>query len=455
MISMKKGISPLLSGTMFILITVVVATIVAGWLTVLSKDRSDALQNSTDQRLRCEYADLFAQRVSYDCNANCFTGVPYTMNATIKNGGSVKIEFYEANLVYNDGSIVKLKTTRQGVNGGASLDARFNDILIYSNPIIPFSLIDAQPATDQDTRGLWRFNEGTGNITEDAKFDNDGIIYASWSSGRFGYALSFNGTSLVVVKKSDELDIANNITIEAWIKSDNNSQESVGIICKGEQDGESYCLTFNNKTIVFYVRDAFANSYTATSSNTISDNGWHHVAGVYDSQKVAVYLDRVKSEGDTFDGELRINLDNLTFGNRETEPNTFVNGFQGTIDEVKISNTSRTFVDPTTVTSINLTYILSHPQMTRAILYDSQGAVVVQDSLNTDYFEKTINNLPVDEYRVLVEAEDGTYEKWYPSAAGSCIDHDVLDRITIVSTNCPNTAYDSVPGNEVALVNCA
>ena len=392
-----KAISPLLSGTIFILITVVIATLVAGWLTVLSRERSESLENTTGQQLRCEYADLFIEKAYFGCNENCFTGVPFSFNVTLKNGGSVSADFRDANFIFKDGSVVKLKTTPQTIGGGTTKKIVFNDIMIYSEPPIPLIFSDIRPQIDHDTRELWRFDEASGETTEDeTEYNNDGYVNgASWVDGKFNAALSFNNESYVNVPKSDSLDIRGNITVEAWIKSRNNSQIDSGILCKGGED-LAYCLVFHDRTINFLIGDSFGNIYKAVSSNIVNDNEWHHIVGVYDYAKVSVYLDGVKSDGDAFDGEIRLNLRNITIGNKENNLGAFVNGFQGSIDELMISNTTRTFIDPTTVTTIDLTYVLSHPNMIKATLYNSAGNIISEDEINGDHSERTFYALPIE-----------------------------------------------------------
>jgi hypothetical protein len=327
--------------------------------------------------------------------------------------------------------------------------------MIYSEPPIPLIFSDIRPQIDHDTRALWRFDEASGETTEDeTEYNNDGYVNgASWVDGKFNAALSFNNESYVNVPKSDSLDIRGNITVEAWIKSRNNSQIDSGILCKGGED-LAYCLVFHDRTINFLIGDSFGNIYKAVSSNIVNDNEWHHIVGVYDYAKVSVYLDGVKSDGDAFDGEIRLNLRNITIGNKENNLGAFVNGFQGSIDELMISNTTRTFIDPTTVTTIDLTYVLSHPNMIKATLYNSAGNIISEDEINGDHSERTFYALPIDQYRIVVESADGVNEKWYPSTSGECISTAQLDRITITSTNCPSTAYDSLLGREVNFVNC-
>lgn len=73
---------------------------------------------------------------------------------------------------------------------------------------------------DPYTVALWHFDEDEGNTAFDAtEYHNDGAIHeASWTTGKFGSALSFDGyNDYVYVSDSPSLDIADEITIEAWI----------------------------------------------------------------------------------------------------------------------------------------------------------------------------------------------------------------------------------------------
>lgn len=64
------------------------------------------------------------------------------------------------------------------------------------------------------------FEEGTGATTFDqSPYGNDGTITgASWASGIYGEALTFDGNDYVTVSDSSSLDVSSEITIEAWAK---------------------------------------------------------------------------------------------------------------------------------------------------------------------------------------------------------------------------------------------
>ena len=68
----------------------------------------------------------------------------------------------------------------------------------------------------------YSFDEGSGTVVNDSSGNsNNGTISgASWvTAGKFGGALSFNGSnSRVIVNDSASLDLTNGMTLEAWVK---------------------------------------------------------------------------------------------------------------------------------------------------------------------------------------------------------------------------------------------
>src|ERR1041384_7419120 len=66
----------------------------------------------------------------------------------------------------------------------------------------------------------YSFDEGSGATVNDFSGNgNTGTISgATWTLGKFGNALSFNGsTNWVTVNDSDSLDLSTGMTLEAWV----------------------------------------------------------------------------------------------------------------------------------------------------------------------------------------------------------------------------------------------
>jgi hypothetical protein len=65
------------------------------------------------------------------------------------------------------------------------------------------------------------FDEGAGTRTSDASGSNNNgaISGATWTVGRFGRALSFDGVNdLVSVADSNSLDLSSGMTLQAWLQ---------------------------------------------------------------------------------------------------------------------------------------------------------------------------------------------------------------------------------------------
>jgi hypothetical protein len=92
-------------------------------------------------------------------------------------------------------------------------------------------------AADSHTVGLWHLNNGAGTIAEDSSgFGHDGFLNAGavWTeTGRFEKAILFNGqSSCVSIPHHDDLNLAEQFTVEAWVKPDDSSDSRV-ILNKG------------------------------------------------------------------------------------------------------------------------------------------------------------------------------------------------------------------------------
>src|SRR5262249_27419290 len=81
------------------------------------------------------------------------------------------------------------------------------------------------PAAPSGLVAAYGFDEGTGTTVTDASGNgNSGTITnATWStSGKYGKALSVNGTSaLVTIPNSASLQLSNGMTLEAWVNPTN------------------------------------------------------------------------------------------------------------------------------------------------------------------------------------------------------------------------------------------
>jgi len=393
--------------------------------------------------------------------------VPYSLSADVQNSGSVGIDFDKANLIMKGSTIYIFRTTPDSIAAGSTKTVYFDDIMITSDPIIPVSLVDLPNTVDSNTRALWHLDEGDDNVVYDATPNsNVGETNATWGTGKFSRALGFtNPHHKINVSTSSSLEfLKENITIDAWIRPSGLQAEGAGIVCKGVPGSEQYCLVIvDNNKISFFVKDSFNKKHELNSSVGLADFVWQHVAGVFNEQtkEISVYVGKKKTDIVIvdFDGTLKPNfINDIVIGNRFSVGYDYP--FAGDIDEVRISNVSRTFLPASEITKINLTYIVSHPEIIAVIVYNSTNDIIdTVEVPEVSSYSKTLFQLDVGYYLVEIETKEGLkIEKWYPSpplpSEPQCISQSNLDKVSIISSTCPNTAFDTIPGADIDFVNC-
>ena len=193
----------------------------------------------------------------------------------------------------------------------------------------------AQVSTD--TVLMMHFDEGSGTIVKDESgCGNDGIIHgATWITGISGKALQFDGMDDYVDCGGDSsLNMADEITIEAWVKPRSLSNNYMCIAGKDKSGGpkyDSYSLKImNNNNLAFGLIIDGTEKRLETS---LSDENWYHFVGTYDGFNMILYKNGLEVNHVSVSGLIT------------TQPNTnFVIGaysnhdlfFNGIIDDVAI-----------------------------------------------------------------------------------------------------------------------
>ena len=96
-------------------------------------------------------------------------------------------------------------------------------------------------------------NENSGTTVADASGQNNAgtTLNTTWTTGRYGRGLAFNGsTSWVTVNSSASLNLVNRLTLEAWV---------------------SPTVSSGWRTIIFKELDAIYELYASSSGDAVGD----------------------------------------------------------------------------------------------------------------------------------------------------------------------------------------
>jgi len=201
---------------------------------------------------------------------------------------------------------------------------------------------------DEYTVGLWYFDENGGDTAYDeTDNDNDGTIYGeeNWTTGVNGSALKFDEVDdYVGIPHSSNLAPTNEITLDAWFKT-NDKTKTQSILSKTESGGYSLNID-NDGYLKLWLHVDGSYRVPQCSVSEIENDEWNYLAGTYDGKAVKLYLNGILKDTVSITGSIEYTWDNsLLIGaqvGEGTEPQTSGEYFNGTIDEVHISNIART-----------------------------------------------------------------------------------------------------------------
>jgi hypothetical protein len=143
----------------------------------------------------------------------------------------------------------------------------------------------------------YSFDEGEGTTLEDVSGEHDGTIEgAAWTKGKYGSALHFDGINdLVRIPDSNDLDLTDEFTLEAWVRADEANPGSA-VITKERGSGLiSYQMHAEGgaKAPVGYVESSKGRYGVTAGSGPIPVHVWSHLALTYDGAKLRFYVDGV------------------------------------------------------------------------------------------------------------------------------------------------------------------
>ncbi|HLC42882.1 MAG TPA: LamG-like jellyroll fold domain-containing protein [Methylomirabilota bacterium] len=182
------------------------------------------------------------------------------------------------------------------------------------------------------------FNEGGGTTVTDLSGNgNSGAVSgATWTAaGRYGGALSFNGTNnLVTVNDANLLDLSNGMTLEAWVRPTTLSGWRT-VILKERPSGLAYALYANtsanrpNSEL-----ETSNNSYEARGTAKLSLNMWAHLVATFDGATLRLFVNGAQVRSLAANGSITASSGPLRIGGNAV----WGEYFAGQIDEIRIYN---------------------------------------------------------------------------------------------------------------------
>jgi hypothetical protein len=222
------------------------------------------------------------------------------------------------------------------INGGGT--SPYAAAWSFTTSAIPAGLVAA-----------YAFDEGSGTTVADASGHGltGTISGATWTTaGKYGNALSFNGTSSYVdLGNPALLQITGSMTWSAWVRAAANPPDDGQIIAKSDNNsGWQFKTSPDTGPHTFGVSvSASSTVHTQRYSTTVrSLNTWYHVAGVYNAAALTldIYVNGVLDNGvlrdvvpsSQFNANVNANIGRRTGGYY----------FNGIIDEARVYNRALT-----------------------------------------------------------------------------------------------------------------
>ena len=198
------------------------------------------------------------------------------------------------------------------------------------------------------------FDEGSGTTVTDASGNgnNGTVANGTWSTaGKFGDALSFNGTSTVVtVPNSASLQLSSGMTLEAWVDPTTVSSAWRDVIYKAN-DNFYMEATSTNASLSDAGLIAGGSYADAFGTSKLTANTWAFLTETYDGSTLRFYVNGTQVASTAHTGAISTSTNPLQIGG----DSIYGQFFAGLIDNVRIYNAALTAAQIQTdeTTSVN------------------------------------------------------------------------------------------------------
>ena len=203
----------------------------------------------------------------------------------------------------------------------------------------PWSSIVAVTTPTPDTSGLvaaYGFDEGTGTAIRDASgLNNNGVATGTtWTTGKFGNALVFNGTNAqITVPNAASLQLTTAMTLEAWVFPTTAPTGWRAIVDKNV-DGYYLMASTDNGNLPGVGGNWTNGNRNVFGTSVLPVNAWTHLATTFDGSQIRLFVNGVQVASVAQTSPLSPTTATLQIGADAYTTEYFA----GLIDEVRIYN---------------------------------------------------------------------------------------------------------------------
>jgi len=234
-----------------------------------------------------------------------------------------------------DGAIVAGDT--MPIRAVVSNVSQLDQFRLFSNNV-------AYPYYDDSLVLMYNFDnvaslgENATRAVDVSKYGNNGtIIGSSWTAGKYGGAMSFDGINDFV--NATRVEPSSALTLGVWIKADSSCPDYAGILTKWDDAStKGYALVVDpDGTLSFYIFDGYR--VPVFSNSSIKTGQWAYATATWDGSKIAIYINGVKENEKSGFTSIAYAVNNLLIG-KDGRAGMDARIFKGSLDEVRIWNRS-------------------------------------------------------------------------------------------------------------------
>lgn len=157
---------------------------------------------------------------------------------------------------------------------------------------------------DSGLAGYWSFDESQGvDVYDSSGNTNNGQIKgASWVTGKYGGALSFDGVSYVNLPHSSELHFTSPFSISIWVYPKELPVKDATIIGDYNGDYKGYYLRLlpDGNLLFRIARNSDKSLSDVISGSSVSLNEWNNIVCMYDGFYSYIYINTIETKGKLF-----------------------------------------------------------------------------------------------------------------------------------------------------------